>query len=58
MDSWIVLNDNSAARLRAKFVQSRRIDVREGDEGLVREDWSRGRLEERRVLYFSRPCWS
>ena len=53
----MVLKDNSAALLKAKFVQSRRMDVRLGEGGLNRECWSRGRVEESRVSYWCWPSW-
>ena len=53
----MLLKDNSAALLKAKFVQSRRMDVRLGEGGLSRECWSRGRVEESRVSYWCWPSW-
>ena len=50
-ESWVVLKDISAARLIAKFVQSRRMVVRLGEAGLSRECLRRGSVEERRVSY-------
>ena len=56
-DSCRVLNETSAARLRAKFVQSKRMEVRLGEAGLNRECWRRGSVEERRFSYCCWPSW-
>ena len=49
-DSGIVRKAVSAARRSAWFVDSRRIDVRAGEEGEERDSCRRGRVDERRDL--------
>ena len=56
-DSSMILKDISAARLRAKYVQFRRIILRLWDAGLRREFWRRGSADERRFSYSSCPSW-
>ena len=50
-ESCMVLNEDSAARLRANLVQLRRILVRLGDDRLIRECWRRGSAADKRFSY-------
>ena len=47
-ESFTVLNDSSAARLSAMFVESMRMEVRAGEEAEVSVSWRRGRVVESR----------